>query len=172
LRHVISVGPPRPGVLSFQDLVGGADHTLLPPPPVATDVAMMCYTSGTSAAPKAVPHSYQSLLANPRQCSPVFDLKPGDRILSAAPLTHAFGLFVVNVAAERQAGPAAVQCYPPRRSSSFLARTVPTAWHRRTHGGLTRPLQEPQTDHSAGARWPRASSARGAAPVEQLGSGE
>ena len=58
----------------------------------------MCYTSGTSAAPKAVPHSFQSLLANPRQCLPVFDLKAGDRVLSAAPLTHAFGLFVANVA--------------------------------------------------------------------------
>jgi cyclohexanecarboxylate-CoA ligase len=28
----------------------------------------------------------------------VFDLKAGDRVLSAAPLTHAFGLFVANVA--------------------------------------------------------------------------
>jgi acyl-coenzyme A synthetase/AMP-(fatty) acid ligase len=28
LRHVISVGPPRPGVLSFQDLVGGATPRL------------------------------------------------------------------------------------------------------------------------------------------------
>ena len=97
LRHVIVVGPARPGVLAFETLIASADRAALPPP-VATDVAVMCYTSGTSAAPKAVPHSFQSLLANPRQCLPIFGVKPGDRVLSAAPLSHAFGLYVANVA--------------------------------------------------------------------------
>ena len=98
LQHVIVVGPPRPGVLTFETLISSADRAALPPPPVATDVAVMCYTSGTSAAPKAVPHSFQSLLANPKQCLPIFGVKPGDRVLSAAPLSHAFGLYVANVA--------------------------------------------------------------------------
>ena len=98
LRHVIVVGPARPGVLAFETLIASADCAALPPPPVATDVAVMCYTSGTSAAPKAVPHTFQSLLANPRQCLPIFGVKPGDRVLSAAPLSHAFGLYVANVA--------------------------------------------------------------------------
>ena len=98
LRHVIVVGPARPGVLAFETLISSADRAALRPPPVATDVAVMCYTSGTSAAPKAVPHSFQSLLANPRQCLPIFGVKPGDRVLSAAPLSHAFGLYVANVA--------------------------------------------------------------------------
>jgi cyclohexanecarboxylate-CoA ligase len=97
LRHVITVGSARPSVLAFETLISNADRGALPPP-VATDVAVMCYTSGTSAAPKAVPHSFQSLLANPRQCLPIFGVGPGDRILSAAPLSHAFGLYVVNVA--------------------------------------------------------------------------
>ena len=98
LQHIISIGPPRGSVLSLDALIAGADRSALPQLPVATDVALMCYTSGTSTEPKAVPHSFQSLLANPRQCLPVFDVKPGDRVLSAAPLTHAFGLFVANVA--------------------------------------------------------------------------
>jgi acyl-CoA synthetase (AMP-forming)/AMP-acid ligase II len=98
LRHVVVVGPARPGVLAFETLISSADRAALPPPPVATDVAVMCYTSGTSAAPKAVPHSFQSLLANPGQCLPIFGVKPGDRVLSAAPLSHAFGLYVANVA--------------------------------------------------------------------------
>ena len=98
LRHVIVVGPARPGVLAFETLISSADRAVLPPPPVATDVAVMCYTSGTSAAPKAVPHSFQSLLANPRQCLPIFGVKPGDRVLSAALLSHAFGLYVANMA--------------------------------------------------------------------------
>jgi cyclohexanecarboxylate-CoA ligase len=98
LRHVIAVGPASTGILSFETLIASGDRAVLPPPPVATDAAVMCYTSGTSAAPKAVPHSFQSLLANPRQCLPVFGVKPGDRVLSAAPLTHAFGLYVAHVA--------------------------------------------------------------------------
>src|SRR5271170_3969847 len=98
LRHIISIGPPRDSVLSLDALIAGADRAMLPQLPVATDAALMCYTSGTSTAPKAVPHSFQSMLANPRQCLPVFDVKPGDHVLSAAPLTHAFGLFVANVA--------------------------------------------------------------------------
>jgi cyclohexanecarboxylate-CoA ligase len=97
LLHVIAVGPARPGILAFETLIASSDRAALPPP-VATDAAVMCYTSGTSAAPKAVPHSFQSLLANPRQCLPIFGVKPGDRVLSAAPLSHAFGLYVANVA--------------------------------------------------------------------------
>ena len=98
LRYVIAVGSGLKGVLSFESLVANGDRTVLPPPPVATDAAVMCYTSGTSAAPKAVPHSFQSLLANPRQCLPVFGIKSGDRVLSAPPLTHAFGLYIAHVA--------------------------------------------------------------------------
>jgi cyclohexanecarboxylate-CoA ligase len=98
LQHVIVVGPARPGVLAFETLISSADRAAMPPPPVATDVAVMCYTSGTSAAPKAVPHNFQSLFANPRQCLPIFGVKPGDCVLSAAPLSHAFGLYVANVA--------------------------------------------------------------------------
>ena len=57
----------------------------------------MCYTSGTSAAPKAVPHSTQSMLANPRACTPIYDIWPGDRVLSAPPFSHAFGIYIANL---------------------------------------------------------------------------
>ena len=125
LRHVISVGPPRPGVLSFETLIAGADRN--PPAlPAAADAALMCYTSGTSAAPKAVPHSFQSLLANPRQCLPVFDLKAGDRVLSAAPLTHAFGLFVANAALMAGATFAPLPAFTPPALASALANDRPT----------------------------------------------
>jgi cyclohexanecarboxylate-CoA ligase len=125
LRHVISVGPPRPGVLSFEALIANADRSPLPLP-VATDAALMCYTSGTSAAPKAVPHSFQSLLANPRQCLPVLDLKVGDRVLSAAPLTHAFGLFIVNAALMAGATFAPLPMFTPLALAKSLENDRPT----------------------------------------------
>ena len=125
LRHVISVGPRRPGVLSFETLIAGADRCPVPLP-VATDVAVMCYTSGTSAAPKAVPHNFQSLLANPRQCLPVLDLKVGDRVLSAAPLTHAFGLFIANAALMAGATFAPLPTFTPPALAKSLETCRPT----------------------------------------------
>src|SRR5580704_17371076 len=89
LAHVVTVGPARPGVLSFADLIATGDRKALPPGPAAADPALMCYTSGTSAAPKGVPHSWQSLLANPRICATIFRIGRGDRVLSGPPLSHA-----------------------------------------------------------------------------------
>jgi len=126
LQHVITVGSPRPGVHSLEALIAGADRTALSPLPVATDAALMCYTSGTSDAPKAVPHSSQSLLANPRQCLPVFDLKPGDRIVSASPLTHAFGLFVANVALMGGVRFALLPAFTPPALAALLEQEQPT----------------------------------------------
>ncbi len=126
LRHIISVGPPRDGVLSLDALIAGADRAALPQLPVATDAALMCYTSGTATAPKAVPHSFQSLLANPRQCLPVFDVRPGDRVLSAAPLTHAFGLFVVNAALMAGATFTPLPLFTPSALASALEQERPS----------------------------------------------
>ena len=126
LRLVITAGPPRSGTYSLDALIAGADCTMLPPLPVATDAALMCYTSGTSDAPKAVPHSFQSMLANPRQCLPTFALKPGDRIVSAAPLTHAFGLFVVNVALMTGTAFAPLPAFTPPALADLLERDRPT----------------------------------------------
>jgi cyclohexanecarboxylate-CoA ligase/acyl-CoA synthetase len=126
LQHVISVGPPQPGTLSLEALIADADPTLLPSPPVATDAALMCYTSGTSDAPKAVPHSFQSLLANPRQGLPVFDLKPGDRVLSVPPLTHAFGIFIANAALMAGATFMPLPAFTPPALAAALEHDGPT----------------------------------------------
>jgi len=126
LRHVISAGPERPGVHALEALIAGADRATVPPLPVAFDAALMCYTSGTSDAPKAVPHSYQSLLANPRQCLPVFAVKPGERIVSAAPLTHAFGLFVANVALMTGATFVPLPAFTPPALAAVLEQDRPT----------------------------------------------
>ncbi|MBI3517262.1 MAG: long-chain fatty acid--CoA ligase [Proteobacteria bacterium] len=96
------------------------------PAPVAADPAVMCYTSGTSAAPKAVPHSFQSLLANPRLCLPTFDLKPGDRVLGAAPLTHAFGLYIANVALMAGATFVPLPVFTPPALADLLETARPT----------------------------------------------
>jgi long-chain acyl-CoA synthetase len=62
--------------------------------PGGEDTAVLCYTSGTSGAPRGVMLSHRALLANVAQCA---ELRPApvtatDRVLLAVPLFHAYGL--------------------------------------------------------------------------------
>ncbi len=58
------------------------------------DIAVLCYTSGTSGRPRGVLLSHRALLANVAQCAA---LRPppvtaSDRVLLSLPLSHAYGL--------------------------------------------------------------------------------
>ena len=70
-----------------------------PGEPVATvgggeDIAVLCYTSGTSGASRGVLLSHRALLANLAQCAALrpAPVTAADRVLIALPLTHAYGL--------------------------------------------------------------------------------
>jgi cyclohexanecarboxylate-CoA ligase len=126
LEHIISVGPGRDGVLCLADLIVAGDRAALPPEPSAEDPALMGYTSGTSAAPKAVPHSAQSLLANPRVCAPIYKIGAGDRVLSAPPFSHAFGIYVANVSLMCGATVICVPAFTPPSLAELLEQTRPT----------------------------------------------
>ena len=126
LDHVISVGPVREGVLSLADLIASGDRAALPGEPRADDPVLMCYTSGTSAAPKAVPHSTQSMLANPRACAPIYNIGPGDRVLSAPPFSHAFGIYIANLTLMCGATLICVPAFTPPSLAELLERSRPT----------------------------------------------
>jgi cyclohexanecarboxylate-CoA ligase len=126
LEHIVSVGPARSGVLALADLVAAGDRTALPPLPLASDPALMCYTSGTSAAPKAVPHSFQSMLANPRICAAIFGIAPGDGLLSGPPLSHAFGIWVANLALMRGATLHCLPVFTPMTLAELLENARPS----------------------------------------------
>lgn len=126
LDHVISVGPTRDGVPSFADLVASGDRAVLPAEPRADDPVLMCYTSGTSAAPKAVPHSTQSMLANPRACAPIYDIGPGDRVLSAPPFSHAFGIYIANLTLMCGGTIICVPAFTPPSLADLLEQSRPT----------------------------------------------
>jgi acyl-coenzyme A synthetase/AMP-(fatty) acid ligase len=82
LAHVISVGPPSAGTLAFQQLVDAGPFEDIRDPGVAADPAILCFTSGTSAAPKAVVHSSYTMLANNRLCASLYDLRADDVVLT------------------------------------------------------------------------------------------
>jgi cyclohexanecarboxylate-CoA ligase len=79
------------GTHSLFALAEGPDDTIADPPG-PEDPLVLAFTSGTSAAPKAVLRDHESALANNHQAVPVLGMVAGDAVLAAAPYTHIFGL--------------------------------------------------------------------------------
>src|SRR4029077_20459213 len=66
-----------------------------PAAPPATDaeaIALLIYTSGTTADAKGVLHSHATLLAEGRSLGPVHGLRDADTVLMPSPLTHISGI--------------------------------------------------------------------------------
>lgn len=97
LDHVIVAADSAPeGAVTLASLIeSGADRPV-DDPPVASDPAILCFTSGTSSAPKAVVHNYHTLLSNNRIAAPIYNLTSDDVVLGGPPFTHAFGICVLN----------------------------------------------------------------------------
>jgi acyl-CoA synthetase (AMP-forming)/AMP-acid ligase II len=97
LQHVIVVREPaRTGMRAFDDIARPTrGNTLVGGPPSAIDpdgVALLMYTSGTTAEPKGVLHTHNSLAAEIHSLQRVHALTPADRTLMPSPLTHISGL--------------------------------------------------------------------------------
>ena len=98
LAHVVTLGLPQAGTLSLRQLMEEGPFADLAEGGEAADPAILCFTSGTSAAPKAVVHSSYTMLANNRLCGPLYALGGDDVLLSCPPFTHAFGICLINLA--------------------------------------------------------------------------
>jgi cyclohexanecarboxylate-CoA ligase/acyl-CoA synthetase len=121
LEHVVVAGGEAPnGARSLADMIAEGDPDRVGDGPVASDPAILCFTSGTSSAPKAVVHNYHTMLSNNRLCEPLYGLKPDDIFLSGAPFTHAFGICIINFAL--LAG--GTQLLMPLFTPDALARTI------------------------------------------------
>jgi cyclohexanecarboxylate-CoA ligase len=89
LAHVLTVRTePLAGMRAIESVAGA--HP--PPPPADADaIALLMYTSGTTADPKGVLHSHETLLAEARSLGPVHAIDARDTVLMPSPLAHVSG---------------------------------------------------------------------------------
>ena len=126
LQHVVSVGGSTPGAITFESLMPGD-----PPEqstPVSSDAALiLLYTSGTTSAPKGVPIRAEAFLGNARMVAAELQVSSADRILSAAPFTHLYGLMTLHLAFAAGATVCLLPVYSPDGLSDALVALRPTA---------------------------------------------
>jgi len=125
LQHVIAVGDDPPaGTLAFSstNTEGANDFERAR----ATDTFLLLFTSGTMAAPKGVPVPYRKFLANARLSAPELAIDRTSLLLSAAPFTHLYGLFSINLALAAGAATALLPAFTPAGFAAALDQLRPT----------------------------------------------
>jgi acyl-CoA synthetase (AMP-forming)/AMP-acid ligase II len=102
--------------------------------PQASDPFLLLYTSGTTAAPKGVVHPYRTLLGNARLGAREHALNASDRILSAAPLSHLYGLYSLHCAWAVGACTVLLPAFKPDDLAAVVESQKPTAlWTAPAH---------------------------------------
>jgi len=120
--------------VSFAELEQAARLEANHPMPDAGDPFLLLYTSGTTAAPKGVPHPYRTMLANARLGAPEHGLDSRDRVLSAAPLSHLYGLYSLHCAWAVGACTVLLPAFKPDDLSFLVQDLKPTAlWTAPAH---------------------------------------
>ena len=92
LENVVIVRPTKPhGCLGFEELLGGtgsADEVDRSP----DDAILLMFTSGTTARPKGVVHTHNTLDYENRSIIEVYGLTEDDRVFMPSPVTHVTGM--------------------------------------------------------------------------------
>jgi acyl-CoA synthetase (AMP-forming)/AMP-acid ligase II len=104
------------------------------PLPDARDPFLLLYTSGTTASPKGVPHAYRSMLGNSRLGAAEHRLDEKSRVLSAAPLSHLYGLYSLHCAWAVGACTVLLPAFKPADLALTVEKERPTAlWTAPAH---------------------------------------
>jgi acyl-CoA synthetase (AMP-forming)/AMP-acid ligase II len=94
-KHAVSLGEPEPDAIPFARLA--ASEPLRPQQSLPDERFLLLYTSGTTDNPKGVPHAQRGFLGNAQVSVPELEISSEETILSAAPLTHLYGLFAYHL---------------------------------------------------------------------------
>ncbi len=130
LEHVIvatgAAGEVGPGRLSLAEMIDNGPERDITDPPVASDPVLLCFTSGTSAEPKAVLRNHYTACANGRIYSPTIGLTAQDVVMVAPPFTHVFGLSCVHAALWAGATNTLMELFTPEAYAETIERAKPT----------------------------------------------
>jgi cyclohexanecarboxylate-CoA ligase len=96
VKQVIAIGEALEGATAFAS-ISAAPPLERVPEGSPDDRFLLLYTSGTTDNPKGVPHAQRGFLANARLSVPELEIRSDEVLLSAAPLTHLYGLFVYHL---------------------------------------------------------------------------
>jgi fatty-acyl-CoA synthase len=88
-----------PGWPSWQDVEAAAAPAARRDEDVNSDPLLLCYTSGSTGAPKGVVLTQEALLCNALNSTHMHDLTSNDRILTTLPLYHVGGLNILTLPA-------------------------------------------------------------------------
>ena len=124
---VISLGEPVETSHSFEELITSEFPVTLTKAPVAEDLFVLLYTSGTTSSPKGVPHRYNSFLSNAQLCCQTYGFTNEDRLLSLAPMSHLYGLFTLNMALSCGANTILLPAFNPEGFINTVRELRPTA---------------------------------------------
>ncbi|MFD5393680.1 class I adenylate-forming enzyme family protein [Streptomyces sp. NPDC127097] len=123
--------PEHPGLPDSAELLTG------PPVPVAelpdrprdphTPLVLLASSGTTSRRPKLCVHSHGGLLGNAAAVAADGGLGPGDTVVSASPLSHAFGLLSVHLALVTGGGVGLFDGWEPRHFLAALHAASATA---------------------------------------------
>jgi acyl-CoA ligase (AMP-forming) (exosortase A-associated) len=86
-----------PEVVAWKDVLSHAGH-LKPHRVIDTDMTAILYTSGSTGKPKGVVLSHRNMVAGARSVAQYLENRPGDRILSALPLSFDAGFSQLTTA--------------------------------------------------------------------------
>jgi long-chain acyl-CoA synthetase len=97
LRHVLVVDGGGDGrTLSFAETVAAAPDGFTTVERDDDDIAVILYTSGTTGVPKGVALSHWNLASNARSAAQLHELDRTDWAVAVLPLSHSYGLTVMN----------------------------------------------------------------------------
>ncbi|MBL8382087.1 MAG: acyl--CoA ligase [Burkholderiales bacterium] len=127
LREVVVAAGPAPAGARDLAALAAREGVDLPAVDLAgSDAFLLLYTSGTTASPKGVPHAYQDFLANARLSAEALAVTPEDILLCAAPFTHLYGLFTVNMALAVGAATVLLPAFSPPAFVEAIRQARPT----------------------------------------------
>ena len=89
---------PAAGTTLLREWLDGASSEFVPRPRLASDLAVICYTSGTTGRPKGAMQSQRAVVGAAVGTALMAARTSEDRVISALPLFHVYGSCVMNAA--------------------------------------------------------------------------